>query len=73
MVDGGVIKGEVLTWNQAVDAGNGTALWCREVDDDAFLSGVFPGCDAERADAEGRERRISEWANQEAFFEFLRE
>lgn len=28
MVDGGVVKGEVFAWNQAINVGDGTAVGC---------------------------------------------
>ena len=37
MVDGGVVNREVLTRDQAIDAGDGTAMGCLKIVDDALL------------------------------------
>lgn len=39
------MEGEVFTQNQAINARDVTAVGCLKIDDDAFLSVVFPGCD----------------------------
>ena len=73
MVEGGIVGGEVLTRDQAIDAGDGTAMGCWKIDDDAFLSEVLPVCDTKGADVEARKRRTGEWSDHETFDNFLNE
>ena len=61
MVDGGVVKGEVPTRDQAIDAGDDTTVGCWKIDEDMLLSGVFLVCDAKGADAEVKKLRTGKF------------